>query len=269
MLLMIPKIIHQIWIQGIDLVPVKYKSNINKLKQMNSDFIYIMWDEISFLSEIKIFSSFIEKYHNYNTIQEKIDFAKLVILLLHGGIFIDIDTNPVKPLFSLFYKIKDYDFIVAKSSTDITPLNLAVCGQLTSCINNGIIISKKKTHILNYLINKSSTGPWTRITSGISVFNECVNSYLNNNGLINKSNILVLDSEYFQTSNFGEFKTTAKTYLKHNDEHYWVSTEFINIIKSFKKEKYLYSLKIFFTSTFFTFLLIILASIIFIYKIFS
>jgi hypothetical protein len=77
---------------------------------------------------------------------------------------------------------------------------------------------------------------------------------LNNNGLINKSNILVLDSEYFQTSNFGEFKTTAKTYLKHNDEHYWVSTEFINIIKSFKKKKYLYSLKIFFTSTFFTFL---------------
>ncbi len=45
---MIPKIIHQIWIQGYDQLPNKLKNNHQLIKKYNPDYQIIFWTKIRY-----------------------------------------------------------------------------------------------------------------------------------------------------------------------------------------------------------------------------
>lgn len=96
--MLIPKIIHQIWIQGFDELPEDLKSKHLLLKEYNPDYKIILWDDkkiqkllekyeaIKFLyNNTEILHGFIKKY------QSQSDIARLVILREYGGFYIDID----------------------------------------------------------------------------------------------------------------------------------------------------------------------------------
>lgn len=90
---MIPKIIHQIWIQGWENMPIKLKSYSQRCQNINNDFKYIFWDDKSILRHLNDFFGkyYVLLYNGYNVYAQKADFARYAILSVYGGIYLDTD----------------------------------------------------------------------------------------------------------------------------------------------------------------------------------
>lgn len=91
---MIPKIIHYIWFGGGSLGE-KERACIESWKKNLPDYKIVRWDESNF--DIKM------NQYCYEAYQEKkwafaSDFARLWVLVNHGGIYMDTDVEVLKPL---------------------------------------------------------------------------------------------------------------------------------------------------------------------------
>lgn len=98
----IPKIIHQIWFQGKNKIPKKYILFQQKWKILHKNFKYKFWDEK------KISNLIYKKYNFFYSIWiklpymiQKIDSAKIIILFSYGGVFVDMDMEPIMNIDSL------------------------------------------------------------------------------------------------------------------------------------------------------------------------
>ena len=59
---MIPKIIHNIWIQGYEDLPEKNKLNHINIKKLNPDWDFIIWDNKMILQLLKKYPSLLNLY---------------------------------------------------------------------------------------------------------------------------------------------------------------------------------------------------------------
>ena len=112
---MIPKIIHQMWVQGFDSMPSNYKEWSNKWKNMHPDWELMFWDDDLALEFIKNnYSQYLDDYIKLIPVK-KSDFFRLILLYHFGGVWVDTDTYPIKTLDMLinFYNLNDYDMIVS------------------------------------------------------------------------------------------------------------------------------------------------------------
>lgn len=57
---MFPKIIHQIWLQSTDKIPVKFHSHINK--NINGNYEHILWDESKIIQLINANKIYFKTY---------------------------------------------------------------------------------------------------------------------------------------------------------------------------------------------------------------
>ena len=114
---MIPRIIHQIWIQnngnvriaagnaidGLEMtnIPEDIKNIQIDIMSINREFDYILWsgDGIEDLIMEK-YMRFHESYKKMRMIQ-KVDFAKAMIMHQYGGIYMDSDIVPLKKILHL------------------------------------------------------------------------------------------------------------------------------------------------------------------------
>jgi len=267
----IPKIIHQIWLQGSLYVSNESLERINKIKKIHNindkgDIIridsemrmrtepeirmrtepetirrreqwkYRLWDEVQILNLLqKLDKEYIEKYYKFIYLHQKVDYAKLIILKVYGGIYIDMDCNVVKNLDGLFEHVKDYDFIISYLSQNNKLFNYIGCGYMDKCINNGIIISKINTDICNYIIDKfkyecesilDKKPACITNTTGPKIFNKIIYSYLNDNKNRNKSNVLILPPEYLEPCLFDVCSNTENTYVQHIHEWTWIDNKY-------------------------------------------
>ena len=95
---MIPKIIHQIWIQGYDNLPSELKIKHETIKTYNPDYRVILWDSAKIEDLLKKYDK-ISKFYNdianfsgfVKIFQSQSDVARLVILYEYGGFYLDID----------------------------------------------------------------------------------------------------------------------------------------------------------------------------------
>lgn len=194
----IQKIIHQIWLQGKENISNEHKNKINKIKEINNDFNYMLWDEINILKLIKKDNYLINKYYSFIYLHQKVDFAKFVILNSYGGIYIDIDCDVVKNLNNIFNQVSKYDLIISKISDKIDMVSsLLSCRKISNGFNNGVIIGKPNTHILNFLIKnlKSECSFYEnkllciQNTTGPPIFNKLIDDYIKKYG---SNKILIL-----------------------------------------------------------------------------
>ena len=107
---MIPKKIFQSW--KTKNLPPKMGENVEKLKSMNPEYEYELWDDTdckNFLLE-----HFGENYANAFDVLKpgafKCDFWRYAILYVYGGVYLDIDMVPLTPLRDF---IKDSDEFVS------------------------------------------------------------------------------------------------------------------------------------------------------------
>jgi mannosyltransferase OCH1-like enzyme len=93
----LPKLIHQIWIQGQDNLPKEYKENQNTWIYMNPGWEYRLWDDQQLIDLIEEkYYDLLERYMTYTKPVLKADLGRLVVLHEYGGIYLDMDTNCTK-----------------------------------------------------------------------------------------------------------------------------------------------------------------------------
>lgn len=90
---MIPKIIHQIWLQGYDNLPSELKIYHTECQNINNNFVHIFWtdDKIKNLLKNNFSEEYLKLYEFYKVPAQKADFARYIILYMYGGIYLDMD----------------------------------------------------------------------------------------------------------------------------------------------------------------------------------
>jgi mannosyltransferase OCH1-like enzyme len=114
--MVIPKITHQIWMQGWDKVPEKYRENTESVRIFNPNWEHMTWDEESLRAECEKFSpEAAAKFDSYPHMVRKVDFGRVVVLYNYGGISIDCDAECLRPLEKI-PGINTDEFIISKWS---------------------------------------------------------------------------------------------------------------------------------------------------------
>ena len=219
-----PKIIHQIWIQGKDNIPSKYHKYVSQIKSMHNNWKYMLWDDIKIISLLRQHKELIDTYYKLEYLHQKVDFARYVILHRFGGIYIDMDAYTVKPLDNLFKKFKNYNLLVSKIDMNKLEKNI-----MQYHINNGVIISKKGSIVLEDLIDTVVKNPYCKsyhtkmgcilATTGPYMFTQVMEKHLKKK---NKE-VIALENYYLEPCILNICNVTKNTYIKHIHEGTWYS----------------------------------------------
>ena len=103
--MVIPKIIHNIWM-GKNAIPERNLYCANSIKEMNTDFKYILWKDDKIDKLMK--EDFPEYYKKFNELPRtimKIDMFKYFLMYKYGGLYTDMDYYMFKPFDLLEYKV--------------------------------------------------------------------------------------------------------------------------------------------------------------------
>lgn len=186
---MIPKHIHQIWIQGEQHLKNKNKTlwEYSKgIRKTFSDCTYTLWDD----NLIKIHMSKIDNklYRIYRSTKEfaaKSDIARYFILYTYGGIYMDIDYETFENFYWLFDGDITFSVVMPSRLTGQKKIFNKYVGSIYG-MNNCIFASSKQSHILKFLIRqiksygecKGSEGwRWIMTVTGPTALEKAVMKY--------------------------------------------------------------------------------------------
>jgi hypothetical protein len=97
----IPRIIHQIWVQGVRRMPQRYRENAATWSGRNPGWMHRLWDEWS-LRELLLGGEWWPLYTAQPDLAARADVARYALLQRFGGVYTDIDTEcrrSIDPLF--------------------------------------------------------------------------------------------------------------------------------------------------------------------------
>jgi mannosyltransferase OCH1-like enzyme len=222
---MIPKITHQIWMQGFENIPDKFKKNVNDLHALNPEYEHKQWDENMLREECKKYSKeCLERYDSFEQMILKVDLGRYVVLYHYGGISVDTDMAQLKPIQNLS-DIESNKFMISKCAF---PYNMV------GILNNAVIITPANNEILEKIIETISNDK--RKASDFST-KEIHTQYVTGPACIN--NILqkismpytIIDNKYFEPCSSDDiFCTVHKdAIMDHKHDGSWVSS-YINIL---------------------------------------
>jgi mannosyltransferase OCH1-like enzyme len=96
----IPRIIHQIWAQGVDVMPQRYRELSRTWVRRNPGWVHRLWDEAS-LRELLGGGRWWRVYERQPEVVARADVARYALLQRFGGIYADVDTECRRPLDTL------------------------------------------------------------------------------------------------------------------------------------------------------------------------
>ena len=233
----IPKIIHQIWIQGENNIPDKFVDNMNKIRGMHPNWEYMLWDEIKILQLLQHNKKIIDLYYKFEYLHQKVDYAKLIILFTYGGVCIDMDAYTVKSLDDVVETYSNYDFVVSNLKDLGFIGNLHTCGKIGNCVNNGNFFGKPKAHIVKYIIEKITNYCYPfdlkmsciQKTTGPNFFNKAIDEYLKDKNIKNKSKVKFLNYKILEPCLMDFCDISDETIIVHKHAGTWVNSFFKNI----------------------------------------
>ena len=125
---MIPNIIHNIWIQGYDNLPEKNKINKIKIKKLNPEWEFIIWDDKMISNLLK--NKYPKVFEVYKKIKDlsgflsinavKSDIARYIIMKEYGGLYYDLDFECVSSFDELFVtKERQYNETIFIASSKV------------------------------------------------------------------------------------------------------------------------------------------------------
>ena len=235
----IPKLIHQIWWQGENLIPKKYREYRKSWLENHKTWKLNLWDRIKFENLLKkINNSFLNQiYIDLPNMIQKIDFAKYVILDKFGGAYVDMDTYSERPI----------DKLIINSDSGLILSKLEVYSIL-KLINNGIIISIPDHPFYTYLFKEIyknrkqkfyQNSDWYIMDStGPLAFSNAVMYYLQAGGI----DIKILDDSFLESCKMTQYGTCPKKglYITHYHDCSWCSEGLLmhfRILKNFSKHR--------------------------------
>jgi len=92
----IPRILHQIWIQGEAAIPKRHRNKREMWARTHPEWQYVLWDDSKIRALIRAYMPELEKWYDDDDLEAyaaKADLARCLILFVHGGMYIDIDVS--------------------------------------------------------------------------------------------------------------------------------------------------------------------------------
>ena len=138
---------HQVWFQGWEKLPKKFHSNIKKLVELNPTWEHKTWDEAQLRAMCAEYSAeCVERFDSYEHMIQKVDFGRYVVLYMLGGVALDCDLEPFRPLDEI-PEINFSPLIVGKSNDSAFETGVITFGHLVNddwFINNAFMACKPK-----------------------------------------------------------------------------------------------------------------------------
>ena len=117
---MIPKKVHNIWIQGYQNLPKDKKESLQNIKKLNPQYQFFFWDEPKILYLLNKYPDIKNIYLNLENISgyininaSKSDIGRFIIMKEFGGIYFDLDFQCIKP----FNQILNFNFNINIASS--------------------------------------------------------------------------------------------------------------------------------------------------------
>lgn len=217
--MVVPKVTHQVWFQGWDKLPEKYREDAEKLSNFNQNWEHKKWDEHSLRAECEKFSpDALLKFEEFTNMIHKVDFGRYIVLYNHGGVSVDCDSECLRPLEKV-PGIDRYDLILGKNSLTKLENNVASYGLSRDLVivNNATLCCSKENPLMKqfieFLIKNES---WnedllldTQLKTGPLALSVFFNRHIDD--------VLILDSDVFEP--FGN--VTKRTVLNHKYDQSW------------------------------------------------
>jgi inositol phosphorylceramide mannosyltransferase catalytic subunit len=247
----IPKIIHQIWIQGYNQIPNKLKNFHLHCKIINNDYEFIVWDETSIKKLLEKFGEkYIKLYDSHTIFAQKADIARYAILYIYGGIYLDMDMICRKNLSSLL------NFQVFLTTGYPSFLNFMI-----NRYYNGIIGAIPNHPVFQFvfknIFERQNSKDKVLYSTGPILLYDSVIEYIKTTG---KNDITVIDRKYIHPCSPYDDDlcpfTCDSCYVAHTNDGSWYSS-FVKNFYKYAKFKNIYILM---------FLIILLIMLINIYK---
>ena len=227
-------IIHQIWIQGEDKIPQKYRITSRKLRRMNPEFEYKVWSgrELE-----QVCRSLGPPYHHAwkqaKHLHQHVDFGRYCVIYAYGGISIDMDVEPLRPIREVVDIVPKHTLGVTKLPVNATESSIVMMAPRPWFLNNATLIAHRpRLPAAKILIDRmadrlsnqgwrakapKSMAIWT--TTGPRFFNETFAYH------IDPSLYTAIPAEYFEPcSGFDKAcRPTPKTVVSHMHAASWHS----------------------------------------------
>jgi len=254
-----PITIHQIWLQGVDKIPAKYKDDIKLISTLNPTYKHILWSDKLFHENIlnnseydKDFINGIKNFYSKLTlIHLKVDYMRYVILYLLGGIYLDMDIKVIKSFESLTQLINEYDCILEE--LEYSKIQSLIISGYPETLNNGIIITKSPgSFFLKQLLNSVNESIISHEDQIKNAEERTHNSSLliceitgpkkfttvyNGIPQSEKDKIYITKhKEFFCTHNCNKIKDT--TILKHRSDLTWFGNQYHSVIRFYISDNF-------------------------------
>jgi hypothetical protein len=109
----VPRIIHQIWYQGAGAVPGRYRAYAEGWRTRHPTWAYRLWDYHACRALLTgRYPGHLALWDGYPLDIQRIDSARYFILNAHGGVYLDMDMECLKPLDPL---LEDCDFLLSQT----------------------------------------------------------------------------------------------------------------------------------------------------------
>lgn len=162
---MIPKLIHQIWIQGEDMLRPKDKNKIEAIKLLNPDFTHIVWgekeiipllDKYPKLKQLYMNVDKLKKENKVNPLANKSDIARWVILYEMGGCYMDVDISCINSIDVIIHNMPKKSQILAAPTWNFKflPGILYPSGSFTICTPKHPLLTTTFMYALKALTNR-------------------------------------------------------------------------------------------------------------------
>ena len=153
--MLIPKVTHQVWMQGWDQLPQKFHKNVEKLRRLNPDWEHKTWDEAQLRKACEEYGSeCVKRFDAYEHFIQKVDFGRYVVLYLYGGVTVDCDMEAFRTLNDL-PEIEFTPLMVSKANHSVFETGFVTAGHVKNdewFINNGFIACKPKNPDIGRLV---------------------------------------------------------------------------------------------------------------------
>ena len=214
---MIPKIVYQTWYDKN--IPYVAKNNIKKMKKLNPDYKFMLYDDsdiLEFITE-NYDDRTLSAYKKLTIGASKADLFRYLILYKNGGIYLDLDSVILKNLDEL---IKDKEAVISREGS-----RPYFCQWfLVFCKNHPILKNVIYITVNNILEEKTKSGVF--YLTGPGAYTEGINKIVNIENLWNQEDKIInkkLKSEKeikLQKTVF--FNTDYGDYAKFKTDNSWM-----------------------------------------------
>lgn len=206
---MIPKIIHQMWLQGRDNMPEAYIQSIETWQACNADWEYKFWDEPSILELLSNhYPEYVEQWTSIDKIIKKCDAARYFILHYYGGVYADLDTfcyGQISDLISLL-SLDEVDIILSEESHEphcwkskIRQM-VAEKQELETIVGNAVLISTSRQDFWLEFLDQSFMVASKSVLESFSTWH--LTKFLDSRQ--SKSHVAVIPSDYLLSMHYIE-----------------------------------------------------------------